>query len=66
MSATSDLLEELVDHGELARRADELAEVLDARVRFDRVLRFELGEVARAVERRLEDIARPLVGIVDQ
>ena len=55
-----DLLEELVDHRELAGRADELAEVLDAAVRLDRVLRLELGEVAGVVERRLQHVGRTL------
>ena len=49
MSATSDdLLEELVEPGELAGRADQLAEVLDPPGRLDRVLGLQLGEVARS------------------
>ena len=52
-----DLFHELVDDRELASRADEFAEVLDPGVRLDRVLRFELGQVAGAFERELEDVA---------
>ena len=43
-----DLLEELVEHGELAGRSDQLAEVLDPAVGLDRVLGLELGEVPGA------------------
>ena len=53
-----DLLEELVDRGELAGRADQLAQVLQPAGRLDRVLRLELGEVAAALERLLEQVAR--------
>ena len=49
VSATSDdLLEELVDAGELAGRPDELAEVLEPPSRLDGVLGLQLGEVAGA------------------
>ena len=59
MSATSDdLLEELVEPRELAGRADELAEVLDPAGRLDGVLGLQLGEVAGALERRLQQVAR--------
>ena len=54
-----DLLEELVEHGELASRPDQLAEVLDPPVGLDRVLGFELGEVAGLVDRRLQQVAGP-------
>ena len=52
-----DLLEELVEPGELAGRADQLAEVLDPAGRLDRVLGLQLGEVAAVVERRLQQVA---------
>ena len=39
---------------ELARRADELLQVLDAALRLDRPLRLELGEVAAARQHRFE------------
>ena len=53
-----DLLEELVDPGVLAGRPDQLAEVLEATVRLDRCLGFELGEVARHLERVLQHVGR--------
>ena len=59
------LLEELVEHGELACRTDQLAEVLDPTVRLDGVLGLELAEIARVVDRGLEQVARPDVVAAD-
>ncbi len=58
-----DLFEELVHHGELAGRADEFTQVLDAAVRLDRVLGFEFGQIAGPVDGRLEHVARALIGV---
>ncbi len=54
-----DLFEELVHVGELACRADQLAEVLDAASGLDGVLGLQFGEVAGAVEGGLQDVAGP-------
>ena len=51
------LLEELVEHGELACGSDQLAQVLDASVRLDRVLGLELGEVPGLLDRGLQQVA---------
>ena len=51
------LFEELVEHRELAGGSDELAQVLDASVRLDRVLGLELAEVPGLLDRGLQEVA---------
>ena len=59
------LLEELVDLRELACRADQLAEVLQPSRRLDRVFGLQLGQVAGALERGLQQVARPDAAALD-
>ena len=56
----ADLLEELVDGLELVGGADQLGQVLEPALGLDRVLGLELGDVAAAVEQRLEHRAGPV------
>ena len=53
----ADLLEERVDRLEVAGRADQLGQVLDAALGLDGVLGLELGHVARALHGGLEQPA---------
>ena len=57
------LLEELLDAGELVRRADQLVEVLQPTVGFDGVLGLQLAAVAGALESGLQQFRRADVGV---
>ena len=56
----ADLLEELVDGLELPGEADQLGQVLEPALGLDGVLGLQLGEVAAALEHRLEHGAGPV------